>query len=546
MSNARGAQNLNRPAGGVVRPRHGEAALGRPGPPGREPGRHPRPADLRRGLVEVAISPAVDQYPEVTTVDPTPDNSPNRTSGWSCWSCSSSRWSPAAGSAGSWATATAASDAAQTDREAVMSQAEQFVLRLNTYGPDQLDDQGHLTEYRDQVKEVITPKFAADFETSACRSRRRPCEDRRLRPHRQDLRRRRRVHRRDLRHRDRRRGTHRQLPRPQEPGRHAASGSRRPPPCSGGRSPWSRSTGKARRRLHARSPGRTPREPTRAGTTSWTSRRPPPTPRSGPRGAPPSPTSTRPTAASPSPTRLPGCCSTRKRARRTTPSSRAHRQRCARPGPAGRHDHRSSAGRRLGRPAGCSSGWACSRWSWPVPRPPSAPRPSTGRTRTSTDAARAAAERAVVPILSYDATHLDESKAAAEPYLTSDYRKEYDKLFDGIIAENAPATGTVEGRPGCVRASSAPGTTGSRCSCWSTRLGRTRSLTPEVYKNWVTVTMEKSSTATGWSPRWRPEPAGPAVAGLARSHLTTECRPRTSGPATERRTGRGGAKHTAR
>ncbi len=28
----------------------------------------------------------------------------------------------------------------QTEREAVMSQTEQFVLRLNTYGPDQLDD----------------------------------------------------------------------------------------------------------------------------------------------------------------------------------------------------------------------------------------------------------------------------------------------------------------------------------------------------------------------------------------------------------------------
>ncbi|WP_243056420.1 hypothetical protein [Nocardioides sp. SR21] len=55
---------------------------------------------------------------------------------------------------------------AQADREATMSQTKQFVLRLNTYGPDQLDDQGHLTEYRDQVAEVITPKFASDFETS--------------------------------------------------------------------------------------------------------------------------------------------------------------------------------------------------------------------------------------------------------------------------------------------------------------------------------------------------------------------------------------------
>ena len=57
-----------------------------------------------------------------------------------------------------------ASDA-QAEREAVMSQTEQFVLRLNTYGPDQLDAEGHLTEYQQQVAEVITPKFATDFET---------------------------------------------------------------------------------------------------------------------------------------------------------------------------------------------------------------------------------------------------------------------------------------------------------------------------------------------------------------------------------------------
>jgi len=57
-------------------------------------------------------------------------------------------------------------DDAQAARDAVMSQTRQFVLRLNTYGPDQLDGQKHLPDYRDQVLEVITPKFAADFEKS--------------------------------------------------------------------------------------------------------------------------------------------------------------------------------------------------------------------------------------------------------------------------------------------------------------------------------------------------------------------------------------------
>ena len=54
----------------------------------------------------------------------------------------------------------------QSERESVMSQTEQFVLRLNTYGPDDVDSAGHLTKYKDSVSEVITPKFASDFEQS--------------------------------------------------------------------------------------------------------------------------------------------------------------------------------------------------------------------------------------------------------------------------------------------------------------------------------------------------------------------------------------------
>ena len=57
-------------------------------------------------------------------------------------------------------------DEAQSQREQVMSQTRQFMLRMGTYGPDQLDDQGHLGEYRDLVTEVITPKFATSFEKS--------------------------------------------------------------------------------------------------------------------------------------------------------------------------------------------------------------------------------------------------------------------------------------------------------------------------------------------------------------------------------------------
>jgi Mce-associated membrane protein len=58
-------------------------------------------------------------------------------------------------------------EALQSQRESVMNQAEQFMLRINTYGPDKLTDDGTMPSYRKLVEEVITPKFAADFEKNA-------------------------------------------------------------------------------------------------------------------------------------------------------------------------------------------------------------------------------------------------------------------------------------------------------------------------------------------------------------------------------------------
>ncbi len=57
-------------------------------------------------------------------------------------------------------------DRAQADREAVMGQTQQFVLRLNTYGPALLDSRGQMPDYRRRVKAVITPKFAVSFDQS--------------------------------------------------------------------------------------------------------------------------------------------------------------------------------------------------------------------------------------------------------------------------------------------------------------------------------------------------------------------------------------------
>jgi Mce-associated membrane protein len=59
-----------------------------------------------------------------------------------------------------------AADRTQADREAAMGQTQQFVMRLNTYGPGLLDGQGQMPDYRRRVKEVITPKFAVSFDQS--------------------------------------------------------------------------------------------------------------------------------------------------------------------------------------------------------------------------------------------------------------------------------------------------------------------------------------------------------------------------------------------
>jgi hypothetical protein len=57
-------------------------------------------------------------------------------------------------------------DRDEADRQAVMSQAQQFIVRVNTYGPDLLTEDGTMPEYREQVLAVITDKFAASFEES--------------------------------------------------------------------------------------------------------------------------------------------------------------------------------------------------------------------------------------------------------------------------------------------------------------------------------------------------------------------------------------------
>ncbi|WP_372729387.1 hypothetical protein [Nocardioides sp.] len=58
---------------------------------------------------------------------------------------------------------TGEADDVQRERETVMTQASQFMLRVNTYGPDLLADDGTMPEYRDLVESIITPKFQTSF-----------------------------------------------------------------------------------------------------------------------------------------------------------------------------------------------------------------------------------------------------------------------------------------------------------------------------------------------------------------------------------------------
>lgn len=54
----------------------------------------------------------------------------------------------------------------QRTREDLMEATRQFVLRVGSYGPEDLDDKGKMPGYSKRVKEVITTRFATEFDES--------------------------------------------------------------------------------------------------------------------------------------------------------------------------------------------------------------------------------------------------------------------------------------------------------------------------------------------------------------------------------------------
>lgn len=119
-------------------------------------------------------------------------------------------------------------------------------------------------------------------------------------------------------------------------------------------------------------------------------------------------------------------------------------------------------------------------------------RPSEASVADDAQAAQAAAERAVVPLLSYDARHLDQSQARATPYLTDHERAQYDQLF-AVIRQNAPRTGTVVRAKYLASGIVRTGTDRVDVLVFVNQLttNKQHPKTPVDYKNQVTVTMAK-------------------------------------------------------
>lgn len=120
--------------------------------------------------------------------------------------------------------------------------------------------------------------------------------------------------------------------------------------------------------------------------------------------------------------------------------------------------------------------------------------PSDASIADATRDAQTAAERAIVPILSYDAAHLDADQRAAEGFMTADYREKYAQLFE-VVKTNAPSTGTVVTAE--VIASGVVRSGEDRVSVLvfvdrpTTNKQTARSGEPVVYRDQVTVTMQK-------------------------------------------------------
>jgi Mce-associated membrane protein len=121
--------------------------------------------------------------------------------------------------------------------------------------------------------------------------------------------------------------------------------------------------------------------------------------------------------------------------------------------------------------------------------------PSDAKVADATRDAQTAAERAIVPILSYDAAHLDADQRAAERFMTSDYREQYARLFE-VVKSNAPSTGTVVTAEVIASGVVRSGDDRVAILVFVNRPTTNKQLgEPVVYKDQVTVTMQRVGDA---------------------------------------------------
>ena len=148
------------------------------------------------------------------------------------------------------------------------------------------------------------------------------------------------------------------------------------------------------------------------------------------------------------------------------------------------YDARPGARLRPRRPRTTSSQAALAIGAWILRTP------SDAEVEEQTRAAQAAAERAVVPLLSYDAGNLEESKKAAHAVLTDRYRKTYDQFFEGVVEQNAPNTGTRIEVNVLASAIARSGEDRVQVLLFVDRpTTNKKTSTPVVYKDQVTLTM---------------------------------------------------------
>ena len=94
--------------------------------------------------------------------------------------------------------------------------------------------------------------------------------------------------------------------------------------------------------------------------------------------------------------------------------------------------------------------------------------PSDSAIEDATREAQSAAERAIVPVLSYDVTTLDDDQAAGQAYLTDGLPQEVRRALRVHPGERATRPGRRCPRRSSPPGSCAPARTGSRCCCSST------------------------------------------------------------------------------